>query len=309
MAELPKVIIDCDPGHDDAMAIVMAARHTNLLGITAVSGNAPLAMTAPNALVVAQLLDLDVPVHAGADRPLVAPARHAAAVHGESGLDGPARPTLDRELDSADAVQFIIDTVRAVDDVWLVPIGPLTNIALAIRQAPDIVDRLAGISLMGGSATVGNVTAAAEFNVWADPEAAAIVFGCGVEVLRMAGLNLTHQFCVDRQVIASMRACGTRTGSFGADLFEFYLSSSTRRTGQTEVALHDPCAVMAITHPELFSFGARHVVVELVGEHTRGMTLVDERGYASERANCEVAYHIDRDRAMELFLASVADSP
>jgi len=302
----PKIILDCDPGHDDAMAILLAGRHTEILGITAVSGNAPLAMTAPNALLMAQILDLDVPVYAGADRPLMAKPRHAAEVHGATGLDGPQRPALRRELDGNNAVQFIIDTVRATDDVWLVPIGPLTNIALALRQAPDIVERLAGISIMGGSATVGNVTSTAEFNVWADPDAAAIVFSAGAPVLRMAGLNLTHQFYVDRDTITAMRECGNAAADFGADLFDFYLSSSERRTGQPWVALHDPCAVLAITHPELFEFAARNVVVETTGAHTRGMTIVDERGFGNADFNCEVEYSIDRDAAMQVFLDAVA---
>jgi inosine-uridine nucleoside N-ribohydrolase len=303
----PKIILDCDPGHDDAMAILLAGRHTEILGITAVSGNAPLSMTAPNALLMAELLDLDVPVHAGADRPLLVPARHATAVHGETGLDGPKRPTITRELQSNDAVHFIVDTVRAHDDVWLVPVGPLTNIALAFRQAPDIVERLAGISIMGGSATVGNVTSTAEFNVWADPDAAAIVFEAGAKVLRMAGLNLTHQFYVDRDTIAAMRTHGNRAGDFGADLFEFYLSTSEQRTGRDWVALHDPCAVLAVTHPELFEFGERHVAVETAGAHTAGMTVVDERGFGERPANCEVEYTIDRDAAMAVFLDAVAD--
>ena len=302
----PKIILDCDPGHDDAMAILLAGRHTELLGITAVAGNAPLAMTAPNALLVAQLLDLDVPVHSGADRPLLVPARHAKEIHGDTGLDGPARPELRRALTGDNAVQFIIDTVRAHDDVWLVPVGPLTNIALAFRQAPDIVERLAGISIMGGSATVGNVTPVGEFNVWADPDAAAIVFDAGAEILRMAGLNLTHQFYVDADTIAAMREPDNEAGHFGADLFEFYLNSSKQRTGRDHVPLHDPCAVLAVTHPELFEFGDRHVVVETSGTHTRGLTVVDERGFGDEPLNCQVEYGIDRDAAMQVFLDTVA---
>ena len=302
----PKIILDCDPGHDDAMAILLAGRHTELLGITAVAGNAPLAMTAPNALLLAELLDLDVPVHAGAARPLLAPPRHAQEVHGETGLDGPERPPVTRELDSHDAVKFIIDTVRDNDDVWLVPVGPLTNIALAFRQAPDIVDRLAGISIMGGSATVGNVTSTAEFNVWADPDAAKIVFEAGADLLRMAGLNLTHQFTVDAETIAAMRAPDNAAGNFGADLFEFYLNSSQARTGRDSVPLHDPCAVLAVTHPHLFDMERRHVAVETTGTHTRGMTVVDERGFGEEPHNCEVEYAIDRDAAMQVFLDTVA---
>lgn len=301
----PKIILDCDPGHDDAMAILLAGRHTELLGITAVAGNAPLAMTAPNAVLMAELLDLDVPVHSGADRPLLAPARHAQEVHGETGLDGPVRPAVTRELTGTNAVQFIIDTVRAHDDVWLVPVGPLTNVALAFRQAPDIIDRLAGVSIMGGSATEGNVTSTAEFNVWADPHAAAIVFDAGIRDLRMAGLNLTHQYDVDDDVIAAMREHDNTAGNFGADLFEFYLSSSRERTGRSSVPLHDPCAVLAITHPHLFEFGERNVRVETEGSHTYGMTVVDERGFGGAPLNCKVEYTIDRDAAMQVFLDAI----
>ena len=172
----PKVIIDCDPGHDDAIAIMMAADLTEVLGITTVSGNAPLDLTTDNALLLAELVGLNVEIHAGAEKPLLVAARHAEEAHGKTGLDGPVRPAVTRSSASSDAVRFLIETIRNNDDVWLVPIGPLTNIALAVQQAPDIVQRVAGISIMGGSAGAGNVTPTAEFNVWADPHAAAIVF-------------------------------------------------------------------------------------------------------------------------------------
>ena len=170
------IILDCDPGHDDAIAMVVAARHTNLLGITTVAGNAPLESTTHNAIVVRDLLGIDVPVHSGASRPLIAPPRHAGYVHGESGLDGADLPPPSGPPASRDAVGFIIDTVRSNDGVWLVPTGPMTNIALALRSAPDIASRIAGISFMGGG-LFGNRTPTAEFNIWADPEAAAIVIG------------------------------------------------------------------------------------------------------------------------------------
>ena len=305
----PKIILDCDPGHDDAMAILMAGRHTDLLGITTVSGNAPLSMTTPNALMTAQILDLDVEVHAGADRPLVAPAKHATEVHGATGLDGPVRPQLDRGPTSHDAVRFIIETLRSTNDVWLVPIGPLTNIALAFRQAPDIIERVAGISIMGGSATFGNVTSTAEFNVWADPEAAAVVFESGAHI-SMAGLNVTHQYYVDREVISELREMSDggrhHAATFAADLFDFYVGSYMTRTGKERVALHDPVAVMAVTHPELLEMESRHVVVEIAGKHTRGMTVVDERGFGAASTNCDVGYSIDRDKAMRLFLDTIA---
>ena len=309
MADRPRIILDCDPGHDDAMAILLAGRHTELLGITTVSGNAPLAATTRNALVCTQLLGLDVPVHAGADRPLIVPARYAPEAHGTTGLDGPVLPQLDRAPASHDAVRFIIDTVREQQDVWLVPIGPLTNIALAIRQAPDIVARLAGISLMGGSSTVGNVTPVAEFNVWADPHAAAIVFASGAPV-RMCGLNLTHQFWVDSDTIAALRALDNTAARFAADLFDFYVGSSQRRTGRQRAPLHDPCAVLALTHPDLLSGTTYPVAVETSGALTRGMTVIDTRGLGNApAANCLVYESIDRTRAMTAFLQTVASYP
>ncbi len=199
-----RVLLDCDPGHDDAMAIVAAAHHAELVGITTVAGNAPLDRTTHNALVMRDLLGLDVPVHAGSPRPLVAEPRAAPFVHGDSGLDGADLPAPTTPLDGSDAVGFIIDTCRRLDDVWLVPVGPLTNIALALRAAPDIADRIAGISLMGGG-TFGNRTPTGEFNVWADPEAAAIVFGYGGPLV-MAGLDVTHRFLATPERIATIDA-------------------------------------------------------------------------------------------------------
>lgn len=304
-AARPRIILDCDPGHDDAMAILLAGRHTELLGITTVSGNAPLPATTRNALLCAQLLELDVDVHAGADRPLVVAARYAPQIHGATGLDGPALPTLTRTVASNDAVGFIIDTVRRNADVWLVPIGPLTNIALALRQAPDIAERIAGISLMGGSSSVGNVTPVAEFNAWADPHAAAIVFGCGAR-LQMCGLNLTHQFTIDDETFAALDAMPGRAAGFAADLFRFYLNSSHARSGERRAPLHDPCAVLALTHPALLSGSEYSVTVETTGVLTRGMTVVDQRRVVDgASANCLVFEKIDREGGMAVFLNTV----
>ena len=301
----PQIILDCDPGHDDAVAILLAARQCDVLAITTVSGNAPLEMTTANALLMCQLAGLDIPVHAGADRPLLVPAAHAPRAHGATGLDGPPRPDVHLEAASDDAVGCIIETVRAHDDVWLVPVGPLTNIALAIRQAPDIVDRVAGISLMGGAAGPGNVTPTAEFNIWADPHAAQIVFAAGVPLVRMAGLNLTHQLCLGQDESASLRAQGGIVPDFVAGLFDFYLAGYRERAGLDAAPMHDPCAVLAVTHPGLFTFGTRHVAVETSGDLTRGMTVADERPGTDAVPNCEVAYSIDSAAALELIVAAV----
>ncbi|BAN01365.1 nucleoside hydrolase [Ilumatobacter coccineus] len=308
MSTRPKMIIDCDPGHDDAVAIVTAAHFADVRGIVTVAGNAPLDRTTHNALVMRDLLELDTPVHSGAARPLIAPARDAGFVHGESGLDGAELPEPTTPLDSTDGVDFIIDTCRAEDDVWLVPMGPLTNIALALRQAPDLVDRVAGISLMGGG-TFGNRTAAAEFNIWADPEAAAIVFGSQVRPLIMAGLDVTHQFQVTRDRIEQTRALPGRVASILADLFDFFSGTYLRRHDDGSIggaALHDPLAVLAVTHPALFDREQRHVVVETKGEHTAGMTVIDGRALIErDTANCDVLTQVDHHAAFTLVLEAI----
>lgn len=304
----PKIVLDCDPGHDDAMAILFAAHRTDLLGITTVSGNAPLANSTRNALIVSQLAELDVEVHAGASRPLFVEARHARHVHGESGLDGPELPPLTRAADSNDAIDFIVETVRANDDVWLVPIGPMTNIALAIRQAPDLVERVAGISFMGGSSGPGNVTAAAEFNFWADPHAAQIVLASGVPRVVMAGLNLTGQFTVDRVVAKQLTALGTRCGAFAADVVEAYVQAGERNRGTASAMMHDPCAVMALTDPHLFDTAMRHVDVSVDGI-TQGMSVVDDRGFGGAETNVEVLTTIDRDAGVEALVEAIGTHP
>ena len=302
----PKIILDCDPGHDDAVALLFAAWHTNLLGVTTVSGNVPLELTTHNALITTQLLNLDLPVHAGADRPLVGEKVHAPEIHGESGLGGPKLPALTREVISHDAVAYLIDTIREHDDLWLVAVGPLTNVALALRLAPDIAGKLKGISIMGGSSTFGNTTPAAEFNIFADPEAADVVFKSGAN-LRMCGLNLTHQFDMREGEVRKMREIGNRAGAFVADMLEFFGDAYAKRHTKPVTPLHDPCAVMALTHPELLTFEKRNVAVELRGEHTRGMTVVDERGVRSNLpTNAEVGMHIDREKAVEVLLETIA---
>jgi inosine-uridine nucleoside N-ribohydrolase len=304
----PRVLLDCDPGHDDAMAIVAAARHAELVGITTVAGNAPLDRTTHNALVIRDLLGIDVPVHAGSPRPLVAEPHAAAFVHGDSGLDGADLPAPSTPLDGTDAVSFIIDTCRTVDDVWLVPVGPLTNIALALRAAPDLAQRIAGISLMGGG-SFGNRTPTAEFNVWADPEAAAIVFGYGGPLV-MAGLDVTHQFQATPERIATIGALGGTLAAVLADLLGFFSRNYLTRHDPGSMrgaAVHDPLAVFAVTHPDLFGRAARHVTIETRGEHTRGMTVVDQRAITARAApNCDVLTSVDDAAAFDLLVAAIA---
>lgn len=306
MISTPSVILDCDPGHDDALAIVVAAKHTNLLGITTVSGNAPIESTTYNALVMRDLLGLSVPVHKGASRPLVAPPQYALYVHGESGLDGADLPAPTSTIDGDDAVGFIIDTVRAHEGAWLVPTGPLTNIAMALRLAPDVKDRIAGISLMGGG-TFGNRTTAAEFNIWVDPEAADIVFNYGGPLV-MAGLHLTHQFRATQARIDRVKALPGRLAHVLGDLMQFFTDTYMRRHyGMDGGAVHDPCSVLVLSHPELFVRRAAHVVVELNGTHTRGMTLIDQRDLREVQSpNCDVLWEIQAEPAFDVMIDAIA---
>lgn len=302
---LPRIVLDCDPGHDDVVAILVANRHTELLGITTVAGNAPLDKTTYNACVMRDWLNLDVPVHSGADRPLVTEPRFGAFVHGESGLDGADLPAPKRVVDSTDAIGFIIDTVRSSPGVTLVATGPLTNIALALRAAPDLVEHLDGISIMGGG-TFGNRTPAAEFNIWADPHAAAIVFDSGV-ALTMAGLDVTHQFILLPERIEDVAALGGHLPTVLADLFRYFSANYiSRHDNIAGAALHDPLAVLAVALPGLFETSRRHVTVETLGTHTAGMTVIDQRAmHDALPANCTVLDRVDADAAWAVVLESI----
>ncbi len=304
---VPSIILDCDPGHDDAVAIIAAARFADLVGITTVAGNAPLDRTTRNALVMRDLLGIDAPVHAGCDRPLVQEPHFAPAVHGDSGLDGADLPAPTTPLDGTDAVTFIIDTCRATEGIWLVPVGPQTNIARALQEAPDLADRIAGISLMGGG-TFGNRSAVGEFNIWADPEAAEIVFESGVPLV-MVGLDVTHQFQATPARTERVRAIGGQLAEVLADLFDFFSGTYLARTdpGVIEGApVHDPLAVLALTHPGVFIRVERHVAIETTGAHTRGMTVIDQRRLIERPApNCSVLTEVDADAAFDLIVDAV----
>ena len=303
-----RVIVDCDPGLDDAAALVLANHFTDIVGITTVGGNAPLVDVTTNALLSAQVFGIDVEVHAGADRPLVAEPRHAPEIHGEHGFEGPTLPELNRAATSKHGVDYLIETIRAEEGLWLIPTGPLTNVALALRRAPDLVDRLAGISFMGGSATFGNHTPVGEFNVLVDPEAAAVVMGAGGHIL-MAGLDLTHQFVVDDELGDRLRAVGNSGGLMLADLVVSYLDNVEAIRGIRRGGLHDPCAVLAVSHPDVVEHVLRDVRVELSGSLTRGMTIVDQRPPAcvdDEQGNVWHGHTLAADAARDLLIEAVS---
>lgn len=272
----PRVLIDCDPGHDDAIMLVCAAAYADVVGITTVAGNVGLEHTTRNALAIAELLAWDVPVHAGSARALLAEAVDASEVHGATGMDGTTLPEPSRGAGD-DAVGFIIEATRAEEGLWLVPTGPLTNVALALHRDPTLAERIAGICLMGGGAHGGNVTVAAEFNVYADPEAAAMVFAAPCRV-RMCGLDLTHQVTGTPELAAELRQVGGPAATLVAEIIEDELASFGRyATSTTTPPLHDPVALLAVTHPHLFASTATPIHVETAGHLTRGATIVDRR--------------------------------
>ncbi|WP_426572622.1 nucleoside hydrolase [Aquihabitans sp. McL0605] len=308
----PRILVDCDPGHDDAIMLICAAAYADVVGITTVSGNVGLHHTTRNALAVARLLDWDVPVHEGAARPLLADPIDAAEVHGESGMDGTNLPAPDRQA-GPDGVGFLLDATRAEEGLWLVATGPLTNVALALRRDPGFASRLAGICLMGGGALGGNVTAAAEFNVYADPEAAAIVFGADCTV-RMCGLDLTHQVTGNQALLDRLATVGGPAAVLVTEIIATELAAFGRyASSSTEPPLHDPVALLAVTHPHLFTEQATPIHVETAGNLSRGATLVDRRIFTAQGtrpsesgARTRWVHTVDAPAALDLIVEACA---
>jgi inosine-uridine nucleoside N-ribohydrolase len=296
------IVLDCDPGHDDAIALLLAlaSPEVELLGVTTTYGNQPLEKTTANALRVLELVGrADVPVATGADRPLEREPFAAAHVHGESGLDGPVLPAPSRTPDSEDAVAFIAERVEAAArPVTLVPTGPLTNIARYL----DVhgIEGIERIVLMGGAIAEGNFTPAAEFNIWCDPEAAQTVLRSGLDVT-MAGLDVTHKAILGPAIEQELRTAG-RIGTFVADL-NVYFSQYHRETyGWNGAPIHDAVAVAHVIRPELMETRYRNVEIELESELCRGRTVVDLWNRTERPANAHVGVDLD---AMGFFVLLV----
>lgn len=304
------IILDCDPGHDDAIAIMLAAGDpaVDLLAITTVAGNQTLDKTTLNARRVCTLAGVhDVPIAAGCARPLTRPLQVAADVHGESGLDGPrfgepAVPVVGEH--AVDLVHRLLQ--EHPEPVTLVPTGPLTNIALLLTRYPGDAARIREIVLMGGSTERGNVGPYAEFNIFVDPEAAAIVFGSGVPVT-MCGLNVTHQALVTPEVVARLEALGGDLGPVCAELMTFFASTYKKLWGFEAPPLHDPVAVARVIDPALVECVDAHVAIEVVGAHTRGATCVDLHGYLGEPPNAKVAVGLDAPRFFDRLVGALED--
>lgn len=298
-------MIDCDPGHDDFLAILLAQRFADVRGITTVAGNSNLANTTRNACIAADLCGFRGPVVAGAAGPLLGEPQFAEHVHGASGLEGPEPPAVIRPPDDGEASSFLIDACGP--DTWLIATGPLTNVALAIRRDPGFGSRLAGISVMGGSTSFGNMTPVAEFNIWADPEAASIVFNSGAR-LRMVGLNVTHTVLVGSPFVQRIRQLATPPALFVGDLLEAFVGLYGKMSRQPGFApIHDACALLWVTHPELFGSVPAHVDIELSGAFTRGMTVVDQREVTDiTAANADVAMSADGERVLDLLYETLS---
>ena len=299
-----KILLDCDPGHDDAVALLLAhgSPEIELLAVTTVAGNQTLPKVTRNALAVARVGGIrDVPFAAGCARPLLREARVAGDIHVESGLDGPVLPEPELALDPRHAVDLIIDTVLAhpPGTVTLVPTGPLTNIALAVRKEPRIVDRVAEVVLMGGAHGPGNRTPVAEFNIACDPEAAQIVFR-EPWPLTMVGLDLTHQALATPDVVDRIAGIGTRPARFVTEVLEFFGTTYRAEQGFPHPPVHDPCAVARVIDPAVLTTRRAPVTVELAGSHTRGMTVADLRAPAPPDCRTQVAVDLDHARFWNL---------
>jgi inosine-uridine nucleoside N-ribohydrolase len=302
------VILDCDPGHDDAIAILLAlaSPEVRLLGVTTVAGNQTLEKTTANAIRVLDHVGHDeIFVASGAPRPLVREGRVAAHVHGESGLDGPELPPPARSAEPLHAVDWIAATLlEASEPVTLVPTGPLTNVALLLSLYPDVADRIERIVFMGGAIGLGNTTPAAEFNVWADPEAAQRVVAGGLDVT-MVGLDVTHQALMTRAHADTLRAAG-RAGRLVAELFDFHSRFHKTRYGWDGAPVHDAVALAHVIDPTLLETVDCGVVVDTGPELSRGRTYVDRYGQAGWPANCHVAVGIDAERFLALLVERIA---
>lgn len=307
MAPPLPVILDGDPGHDDAINILLALSSPELavLGLTTVFGNVGLDRTTRNALVTRELVQSDVPIYAGADRPLVQARISAESVHGASGLDGPRLPTPTRGAEAGHAVEFIIQSVRArPGEVTLVPTGPLTNLALALRLAPDIAPLIRQIVWMGGSTDTGNWTPAAEFNALADPHAAHVVFTAGVP-LTMIGLNASHQAIAHPARVQAFRDLGTPVGEVVAVLLAFFAEHHRERYGWDGGALHDPLTVAWLLRPELFQTRPMHVEIDMSGGPSLGRTVADVWGVTGRPPNAQVMTQVDADGFFALLVERV----
>lgn len=310
-----KIIIDTDPGQDDAVAILLALGspdELDVLGVVAVAGNVGLAQNARNALKVVELSDRDdVPVFAGCPRPMMRELVTAEHVHGQTGLDGPDLPEPQIALQAQHGVDFIIETLRSEPEktVTLCALGPLTNLAMALVKAPDIASRIEEIVLMGGAYfEVGNITPAAEFNIYVDPEAAQTVFQCGAPITMMP-LDVTHQMLGTPDRIAAFAALGNRSGTAVAAMLGFSERFDLKKYGGPGAPLHDPCVIAYLLAPQIFEGKACNVEIETGSALTRGMTVTDYWHVTDRAPNANFIRSGDSDAFYALITERIACLP
>jgi purine nucleosidase len=310
-----KIIIDTDPGQDDAVAMLLALaspEELDVLGVVAVAGNVGLAQNARNALKVVELSGRkDIPVYAGCARPIRRPLITAEHVHGETGLDGPDLPAPKLLLERMHGVDFIIGTLLAAEPgtVTLCALGPLTNIAMALIKEPQIAERVAEIVLMGGAYfEVGNITPAAEFNIFVDPEAADVVLGCGAPITMMP-LDVTHGVQSTPERLEAIRALGNRAGTAVYDMLSFSQDFDLEKYGWSGAPLHDPNVIAYLLEPTLFTGRLCHVAIETGSELTRGMSVADYWHVTGKLANVQFMRHADADRFYALLTDRLARLP
>ncbi|KIC19173.1 nucleoside hydrolase [Leisingera sp. ANG-DT] len=307
-----KIIIDTDPGQDDAVAILLALaspEELDLLGITCVAGNVRLELTSKNARIVCEAAGrTDVPIYAGSKAPLARPLITAEHVHGQTGLDGPNLWEPQMPLAEGNGVDFIIETLRRHEPgtVTLCTLGPLTNVAAAFNTAPDIIDRVQEIVMMGGAYfEVGNITPAAEFNIYVDPEAAEIVFRSGAPLTVMP-LDVTHKVLATKPRVEAIRALDTRVGHFTAEMLDFFERFDVEKYGSEGGPLHDPCVIAWLLQPELFSGRHVNVEIETSSDLTLGMTVADWWGVANRKPNALFIGDADADGFFTLLTERLA---
>lgn len=288
-----KVVIDCDPGVDDAFALLLCLKHMEVLAITAVGGNTGIEFTKKNACYILELTGFSrIPVYAGCDMPLKGEIVRAPAVHGQSGLGNIVLPSLEKKPEEKDAVDYLMELYSEKTDVSLIALGPLTNIATALQRKPEIAKNIPELLIMGGSAFSGNVTATAEFNIYVDPEAAKIVLDSGIPI-KMLGLNTTRQNAMGEEEAAIFRKWNTKVGDFCAELLEF-----VSKSGATQLC--DACTVAWAIRPEIIRKSVRvKMDVETEGKLTRGMTVCDWRKFMERIPELDISHSMPKDAQIE----------
>ena len=306
MRKIP-IIMDCDPGHDDAIAIILACASEKLdvRAITTVGGNQTIAKTTNNALRVLSFIDKKIPVAMGANNPLRRELEIAPSVHGDSGLDGPELPQPKEEALKISAFELMAKVVEESDEkITLVPTGPLTNIAIFLLSYPHLKSKIERISLMGGSAIGGNWTASAEFNILVDPEAADIVFKSGIPIT-MSGLDVTHKAQVYPEDIEKIKNQGGKVAVMVGELLEFFIKFHKEICGWEFAPLHDPCAVAWLINPDMFTSKKLNVQIDIDGEHTTGCTVTDFLNRFKLEPNTDVLLDVDRHQFVDMLIDAV----